>query len=80
MTFVRKKNIIKFRLKIRNTVLSRIICLFSIGAHRGRGGGDTSCTPSEDFEKLDHKNAIKHENRVPHPRFSHNPKYPLKKN
>jgi hypothetical protein len=42
------------------------------------GGGGTSCTPSKDFEKLGHKNAIKHENRGP-PRFSHNPKYPLKK-
>jgi len=27
-------------------------------------------------EKLDHKNAIKHENKGPPPRFSHNPKYP----
>jgi hypothetical protein len=23
------------------------------------GGGGTSCSPSKDFEKLDHKNAIK---------------------
>ena len=34
--------------------------------------GGASCTPSKDFEKLDHKNAIK-------PRFSHNPKYPPQK-
>jgi hypothetical protein len=31
-----------------------------IDANRGVGG--ISCTPSKDFEKLDHKNAIKHEN------------------
>ena len=30
--------------------------------HTGVRGG-SSCTPSKDFEKLDHKNAIKHENR-----------------
>jgi len=35
-----------------------------------RGGemeeeGGTSCSPSKDFEKLDHKNAIKHEKRIP---------------
>jgi hypothetical protein len=30
-------------------------------------------SPSKDFEKLDHKNAIKHENKGPLPRFSHNP-------
>jgi hypothetical protein len=29
-----------------------------VDAHRGEGG--TSCTFSKDFEKLDHKNAIKH--------------------
>jgi hypothetical protein len=29
------------------------------------------------FEKLEH--AIKHENRGPPPRFSHNPMYPLKR-
>jgi hypothetical protein len=28
---------------------------------------------------LGHKNAIKHENRGPPPRFSLNPKYPLKR-
>jgi hypothetical protein len=57
--------------------------LISIYPHRGRrggAGGGTSCTPSKYFEKLDHKNAIKHENRGPPPRFSHNPKYPLQKN
>jgi hypothetical protein len=31
-------------------------------------------------EKLSNKNAIKHEKRGPLPRFSDNPKYPLKKN
>jgi hypothetical protein len=58
----------------------------SIDAHRGRGGrrgegegGRTSSTPSKDFEKLDHKNAIKHEKRRPPPRFSHSPMYPLKR-
>jgi hypothetical protein len=54
-----------------------------IDAHRGWGErgeeGNTSCTPSKDFEKLDHKNAIKHENRGPPPTFSPNPKYPLKR-
>jgi hypothetical protein len=35
-------------------------------------------TPSTDFEKLDHKNAIKHENKGPLPRFSHNPSNELK--
>ncbi len=39
----------------------------------------TSCTPSKDFQKIGHKNAIKHENRRP-PRFSHNPKYPPQNN
>jgi hypothetical protein len=34
--------------------------------------------PSKDFEKLDYKNVMKHENRGPHPRFSHNPP-PLKR-
>jgi hypothetical protein len=34
--------------------------------HTGEGGeGGTSCTPSEKFEKFDHKNAVKHENRGP---------------
>jgi hypothetical protein len=45
-----------------------------IEAHR-RGKG-TSCTLSKDFKKLNHKNAIKRENRGPLPRFFHNPKYP----
>ena len=43
-----------------------------IDAHRG-GGGGISCPPSKDFEKLDYKNVMKHENRGSHPRFSHNP-------
>ncbi len=51
---------------------------------RGRGGGEeeggTSCTPSKDFEKFDHKITIKQKNRGPPPRFSHNPKYPPQKN
>jgi hypothetical protein len=54
-----------------------------IDAHRGggRGGeeGGTSCAPSKDFEKLQHKNAIKHENRGPPPIFFHNPMYSLKR-
>ncbi len=51
----------------------------TIDAHRGWGRErGTSCTPSKDFEKFGHYNAIKHENRGTH-RFSHNPKYPLKR-
>jgi hypothetical protein len=48
--------------------------------HKGGEGeeGGTSCTPSKDFEKFYYKNAIKHENRGPPPRFSHNSMYPLK--
>jgi hypothetical protein len=46
----------------------------SIDEH-GVGGGGISYTPSKDFEKLNRKNAIKHENRGPPPIFSHNPKY-----
>jgi hypothetical protein len=48
---------------------------------RDGGGrrGATSLHPSKDFEKLDHKNAIKHKNRGPPPRFSHYPKYPPKR-
>jgi hypothetical protein len=42
----------------------------------GGGGVPPHCTPLKDFEKLDHKNAIKHKNRGPPPRFSYNPKYP----
>jgi hypothetical protein len=41
-----------------------------IDAHTRDGGewkeGDTSCTPSKDFEKLGNKNSIKHQNRGPH--------------
>ncbi len=44
----------------------------------GPGGGGTSCTPSKDFEKFGHKNAIKHEKRTPLPGFSHNPGTPSK--
>jgi hypothetical protein len=58
-------------------------CNLDIDAHReggGGAGGGTSCTPSKDFEKLDHKIAIKRKNRGPPPRFSHNPKYPPQKN
>ncbi len=44
-----------------------------------RGGGGTSCTPSKEFEKLDHKNAIKHEDIGPPHIFSHNPNYPSQK-
>ena len=46
----------------------------------GRGRRGTSCTPSEEFKKLDQKNAIKHENRGAPPRFCHNHKYPPQKN
>ncbi len=38
-------------------------CLRSVhGCTQGERGeeGGTSCTPSKDFEKLDHKKAIKH--------------------
>jgi hypothetical protein len=54
-------------------------CTQGVGGvvEKGEEGG-TSCNPSKDFEKLDHKNAIKHENRGHPP--SHNPKYPLRKN
>jgi hypothetical protein len=51
-----------------------------IDAHRGRGTGGTSCTPSKDFKKLDHTNAVQHKNRGPPTRFSHNPKFPPQKN
>ena len=37
------------------------------------------CTPSKDFEKLKHKNAIRHKNRGTPPRFFHYPLYPLKR-
>jgi hypothetical protein len=53
------------------------------GGPGGRGRwwrrGGTSITPSKDFKILDRKNAIKHVNKGPLPRFSHNPKYPLKR-
>jgi hypothetical protein len=45
---------------------------------RGEEGG-SSCTPSKDFEKLYHKNAIKHENRGPPHIIYHNPNHPLKR-
>jgi hypothetical protein len=41
--------------------------------------GEPNVPPKKDFERLDHKNAIKHENSGPPPRFSHSPKYPLKR-
>jgi hypothetical protein len=52
------------------------MCL-SIDAHKGGKGeeGGTSCTPSKDFQKLDHKNAIKHKNRGPPQRFFQNHEY-----
>jgi hypothetical protein len=50
-----------------------------IDAHRGGGEGAPHVPPSKDFEKLKHKNAIKHVNRGLPPRFSHNPMYPLKR-
>jgi hypothetical protein len=55
------------------------LLLTFIDSHRE---GGTSCTPSKDFEKLDSKNAIKHENIRPPapPRFSHKPQYPPQKN
>jgi hypothetical protein len=51
-----------------------------VDAHKGKRGevGGTTCTPSEDFEKFGHKNAIKHKNSGP-PRFFQNPMYPLKR-
>ena len=39
----------------------------------------TSCTPSKEFKKFGHKNAIKHENRGTHNIFSQ-PQVPTKKN
>ena len=49
--------------------------------HTG-GGGGTSCTPLKDSKKLDHKNAIKHKNWGPPPRFNFlaTPSTPLKIN
>ena len=40
--------------------------------------GGTSCNPYKYFKKLSHINAIKHQNRDPHPIFSHNPRNPPK--
>jgi hypothetical protein len=52
-----------------------------IDAHSGgRGEGEKEDTSRTRFKKLYYKNAIKHENRGPLPRFSHNPKHPPKKN
>jgi hypothetical protein len=51
----------------------------AIDAHR-EGGGGTSCTPSKEFQKLDHNNAIKHENRGPPPVFLTTPSTPPQKN
>jgi hypothetical protein len=46
----------------------------------GEGEGGTLYTTSRDFDKLDHKNAIKHINKGPPSRFFHNPKNPPKTN
>ncbi len=54
-----------------------------IKEHKGRGGTrEYFMYPSKDFEKLDHKSAIKHENRGPRPphRFFHYSKYPSQQN
>jgi hypothetical protein len=50
------------------------------GGEGGRRGELHLWYPSKDFEKFDYKNAIKHENRGPPPRFSNNTKYPPQKN
>ena len=48
---------------------------------RGEGGGGAPhVPPQKPKKKLDHQISIKHENRGPPPRFSHNPKYPPQKN
>jgi len=47
------------------------------GGVGGRMGHLTS--PLKRLQKSDHNNAIKNKNRGPPPRFSHNPKYPLKR-
>jgi hypothetical protein len=44
------------------------------------GGGGTSYNTSKVFDKLDHKNAIKHINKGPLPRFFQNLKFPPKTN
>jgi hypothetical protein len=51
--------------------------IFSVDANRRGWRG----TPSKDFEKFGHKNAIKHENRGPlHPQIFSQPHVPPKKN
>jgi hypothetical protein len=59
--------------------LLKFIETFDIENFAPGGGRVTSCTPSKDFKKFGHKNAIKHENRGP-PRFAHNHQYLLQKN
>jgi hypothetical protein len=49
------------------------------GGGRGERRGSTSFTPSKDFEKLEHKNAKKHENRESPPDFLTTPSTPLKR-
>jgi hypothetical protein len=51
------------------------------GAERGNEGGIRAprVPPSKDFKKLNHKNAIKHKNRGPPPKYFHNPEYPPQK-
>jgi hypothetical protein len=73
-----EKHIISFR-NLQTTLVVFEVVIKSKKRHtctQGEGGwvGDTLCTPAKD-----HKNAIKHENRGPTPRFSHNSKYPLKR-
>jgi hypothetical protein len=43
-----------------------------------KGGGEHLMYPLIRIKKFGHKNAIENKNRRP-PRFSHNPKYPLKR-
>jgi hypothetical protein len=48
--------------------------------HTGEGGVRGYLVyPLKRLEKFEHKNAIKHKNRGPPPRFSHNPMCPLKR-
>jgi hypothetical protein len=54
--------------KLRNT--TDVTLYFESDFHTctiGGKEGDTSYTPSKDFEKFGHKNAIKHENRETFP-------------
>ncbi len=52
--------------QVKNKALSRLkITLYSWKACKLYEEWGTSCTPSKDFEKLDHKNAIKYENSGP---------------